>query len=55
MDKDTVGMQAARAYAQWHLGYPEWADQIIHAYEHPYETLEILRSDGMDTRNLDQR
>lgn len=21
----------------------------------PYETLEILRSDGMDTRNLDQR
>lgn len=35
---DPAGMAAARRYAQWHLGYRSWADQILHAYNNPEET-----------------
>ena len=29
------GLKAARRFAQWHLGYPSWADQVIYAYLNP--------------------
>jgi hypothetical protein len=28
-------MAAAREWAQWHLGYSSWADQIVNAYLDP--------------------
>lgn len=37
-DYNPAGMQAARRYAQWHLGYRSWADQILNAYNNPEET-----------------
>ena len=39
------GLQAARAVAQWHLGYPYWADKLVSAYLDPERALEALRAE----------
>lgn len=39
---DYDGMRAARAYATWRLGDSSWADNIVHAYMNPAETVERL-------------
>lgn len=39
-------LAAARAFAQWHLGYADWATQILAAYFDPVEArrrLEVER------------
>lgn len=41
MSDDTIdpkGLDAARRYATWHLGHPEWADNILEAYFNPDTT-----------------
>lgn len=40
---DRDGLRAAREYATWHLGYPDWADAIIGAYLDPDAADERLR------------
>lgn len=47
-DLNTEGYKAARLYAQWHLGYASWVDQILSAYLNPETAKERLRADGMD-------
>ena len=44
-DLDPKGIAAARAYAQWHLGYSSWADQILGAYSNPETTLAVLKEE----------
>lgn len=44
-DAHHEGLQAARAYAQWHIGDPDWADSIVDAYLHPKQALEQLDAD----------
>ena len=36
------GIAAARRFARWHLGDPNWADQIIRAYTNPSEANAML-------------
>jgi hypothetical protein len=38
--------QAARAWAQWNLGDPAWADDVLAAWADPEATLEQLRAEG---------
>jgi hypothetical protein len=38
-------MEAARRYATWYLGYPEWADNLINAYNNPKDTHKQLDAD----------
>lgn len=39
------GLEAAREWAQWFLGDPSWANQIVYAYEHPVEARATLQAD----------
>ena len=41
------GMEAARAFAQWHLGNPGWADEILDARSNPTSTWQKLAAAGM--------
>jgi hypothetical protein len=38
-------MRAARRYATWYLGYPEWADNILHAYNNPEAAMKQIDGD----------
>lgn len=40
--------QAARAYAQWYLGDPDWWDVLQSAAADPERTLQALEADGFD-------
>lgn len=40
--RDAEGMRAARAVAQWHLGYTSWADLIVNAYLNPEAAMVTL-------------
>lgn len=44
-EPDAKGLAAARAVAGWHLGYREWADQLIDAYLNPEAAMETLRKE----------
>lgn len=35
-------MKAARSWAEVHLGDRSYANEIIWAYEHPYEAMKLL-------------
>ena len=39
------GLKAARAFAQWHLGYPSWGDSIVDAYLNPERTMRVLKEE----------
>jgi hypothetical protein len=39
---DARGLAAARRYAQWHIGDPNWADSILAAYVDPEGTIADL-------------
>lgn len=39
------GLRAARQYAQWYIGDPSWANNIIDAYLNPDEAMENLRAE----------
>lgn len=43
--KANPGLKAARKYATWYLGDPNWADNILHAYLNPERTLARLQSE----------
>jgi hypothetical protein len=45
---DEKGWDAARAYAQWNLGDPSWADLILAAAENPTATWAGLKEEGME-------
>lgn len=45
---ESDGLSAARAYAAWHLGYPDWADSIIDVYLNPAEAREALAIEMRD-------
>lgn len=45
--ESSEGLQVARAYARWHLGYSDWADTILYAYLNPAKARERL-SEEMD-------
>lgn len=47
----TERLEAARAYAAWHIGHPDWADSIIDAYMHPERALEELAADKEDNES----
>lgn len=40
-----TGEEAARAWAQWHLGSPQWASDILWAFHHPDEAMAVLEQE----------
>lgn len=51
MDEDQLderGLAAARAYAEWNIGDPSWADLILMAYLHPDMALAELQAAGWE-------
>lgn len=48
MKVNDEGMEAARAWAQWHLGSDYYADAIIDAYRYPNAAWSKLYHAGME-------
>ena len=42
-----AGYDAARMHAQWHIGDPAWAHEILFAYLNPEYAMKQLAQDGM--------
>lgn len=47
MPESTKSIKVARDFAQWWLGDPQWANQILWAYNNPEEAKESLKQEGM--------
>lgn len=47
---DPAGLQAAREYAHWHLGYSQWADDLLYAYLNPETATARLKAEKEQAR-----
>lgn len=48
---DQTALSAAREYARWHLGDPEWADILLSVYRDPAGAMRMLADDQGDKYN----